>query len=215
MWGSALMILYQVLSLHEKKKSDKNLSETIRTGYLVRYKHYLLLLADTSAAYYCEALHSYSTCSKITLSKVLGRWPMGGLVGSLQGWPPALSHNSHCCSPTAAAPFCEQNSRPGAACDALPSHWLHLTSPAFESFLGSGLHWLHCPVASVKQGKTVKNRVCKEVNCCRALHANEWVLFVWMRSLLHKRAFEVLIFALFTLLMLTKSAGHIVLVILP
>lgn len=119
MWGSALMILYQVLSLQKKKKSDENLSEIIRAGYLVRYHHYLLLLGDASAAYYCEALHSYSTCSKITLSKVLGRWPMGGLVeGLLQGWPPALSPDSHCCSSTAAAPFCEQNSRPGAACDA-------------------------------------------------------------------------------------------------
>lgn len=34
-------------------------------------------------------------------------------------------------------------------------------------------------------------------------------------SLLHKRALEVLIFALFILLMLTKSAGYVFLVILP
>lgn len=184
MWGSPLMILYQVLSLQEKKKSDENLSEIIRAGYLVRYHQYLLLLADASAAYYCEALHSYSTCSKITLSKVLGRWPMGGLVeGLLQGWPPALSPDSPCCSPTSAAPFCEQNSRPGAAlwCSThLPSHWTNFISPALESFLGSGLQWPHCLVVSIKQGKMVKHRVCKEVNCCRALHGNEWALLVFV-----------------------------------
>lgn len=55
MSGSALV--YQALSLHEKKKIDKNLSKIIRTGYPVRHHYYLLpLAADNVAAYYCVAL---------------------------------------------------------------------------------------------------------------------------------------------------------------
>lgn len=42
MSGSALV--YQALSLHEKKKFDKNLSKIIRTGYPVRHHYYLLPL---------------------------------------------------------------------------------------------------------------------------------------------------------------------------
>lgn len=40
---------------------------------------------------------------------------MGGL---LNGGPPALSHDGHCCSSMAVAPFGEENSRLEAVCDA-------------------------------------------------------------------------------------------------
>lgn len=97
----------------------------------------------------------------------------------------------------------------------LTSRTIRLMWPAFESFLGSGLHWLHCLGASVKQGKMFKTRACKEARCCRALRGNKRALLVWTRSLLYKRAREVLSFALFTLLMLGKSAGYVFLMILP
>lgn len=105
-----------------------------------------------------------------------GRRITPGVTSSPQPWQSLLLFYS-CCSllraelQTWSCLWCSTH---------LPSHWTNFISPALESFLGSGLHWPHCLVVSVKQGKMVKHRVCKEVNCYRALHGNEWALLVFV-----------------------------------
>lgn len=119
-------------------------------------------------------------------------------------WPPALSSDSVCCSAMAGSrtPDLELLLMLSTSPVPLSSPVLHLRSAVFESFLG----WGHlCLCASAKQ-KCLSQRLQRIF----LLHRNKSALLVWTRSLLHKRAPRVLVFAVYF-----ARAGYVSKVCIP